>query len=146
MCVTFVEKVLRWNSASKNIYKKSTKFVWLLVKDMKIPYIFYKIQNFLGTPWASIIATCLIKLLRTGPFCKNRLKFWHRKLESEESHFFLCKYFLMLHFILKPQTLHKQLIKCLFCRCISDSYFFLEYFLHSCHDIALNIISMWKIM
>ena len=34
---------------------------------MKIPYIFYKIQNFQGTPWASIIATCLIQLLRTGP-------------------------------------------------------------------------------
>ena len=50
--------------------KKAPKFVWLLVKDMKIPYIFYKIQNFQGTPWASIITTYVIKLLvlSTGPF------------------------------------------------------------------------------
>ena len=46
---------------------KAHNFFWLFVKDMKIPYTFYKIQNFQGTPWASIIATCLIKLLRTGP-------------------------------------------------------------------------------
>ena len=47
--------------------KKAPNFFWLFVKDMNIPYIFYKIQNFQGTPWASIIATCLIKLLRMGP-------------------------------------------------------------------------------
>ena len=67
-CVTLVEKVSRWDSSSKNIYKKNTWFFWLLVEDIKISNIFYKIQNFQGTPWASIIATCLIKLLRTGPF------------------------------------------------------------------------------
>ena len=37
------------------------------MKDMKIPYNFYKLQKCQGPPWASIIATCLIKLLRTGP-------------------------------------------------------------------------------
>ena len=50
----------------RTLTKKAPIF-WLLVKDMKIPYIFYNIQNFQGTPWASIIASCLIKLLRTGP-------------------------------------------------------------------------------
>ena len=66
--VTFVEKkVSRWYRASKNIYKKAPHFLWLPVENLKIWYIFYKKQNFQGTPWASIIATCLIKLWRTGP-------------------------------------------------------------------------------
>ena len=52
--------------------KKAPNFFWLLVEDIKIPYTLYKIQNFQGTPWASIIATCLIKLLRTGPFQTHR--------------------------------------------------------------------------
>ena len=68
MCVSFVEKVSRWNSASKNIYnKKKLIFFGLLVKDIKISYIFYKIQNFQGPSWASIFATCLTKHLRAEP-------------------------------------------------------------------------------
>ena len=47
--------------------KKTPNFFWLLLEDIKIPYTFYKIQNFRGTPWASIITTCLIKLFRTWP-------------------------------------------------------------------------------
>ena len=54
-------------------FTKAPNFFWLLVKDMKIPHISYTIQNFQRTPWASIIATCLIKLLRTWPF-SNILK------------------------------------------------------------------------
>ena len=53
--------------------KKAPNFFWLPVKDIKISYIFYKIQNFQGHPWASIIATCLIKLLRTGPLGQKLL-------------------------------------------------------------------------
>ena len=67
-CVTFVEKVYRLNSASKNIYKKASYFFGPPLKDIKISYISYKIQNFHGSPWASIFATCLIKLLMTGFF------------------------------------------------------------------------------
>ena len=37
-----------------------------------------------------------------------------------------------------------NLFKWLFYRCISDSCFFLKYFLHFWHCIALNIISTWK--
>ena len=67
--VTCVKKVSRYNSASKYIYKKKHQFFfWLHEEDFRISYIFYKIQNFQGDPWTSIIATCLLKLLRTGPF------------------------------------------------------------------------------
>ena len=55
--------------------KKEPNFFWLLVKDMKIQYVLYKIQNFQGTPWASIIATCLKKLLRTVPLGNNKLSY-----------------------------------------------------------------------
>ena len=67
-CVTCVEKVSRWNSVSKNIYKKKILiFFWLLVEDIKISYIFLKIKNFQGILWTSIIKTCFIKLLRIRP-------------------------------------------------------------------------------
>ena len=36
------------------------------MKDMKIPYIFYKIQIFQGKPWASIIAILSHKTLQDG--------------------------------------------------------------------------------
>ena len=60
----------------EHLQKKHLIFFWLPVEDIKIPYIFYKIQNFQGPPWASIIASCLIKLLRTGPFCHISRLFW----------------------------------------------------------------------
>ena len=46
---------------------KHFQFTSLQVEEIEISYTFYNIQNFLGTSWSSIIATCLIKLLRTGP-------------------------------------------------------------------------------
>jgi hypothetical protein len=36
--------------------KKSTSIFWFPVKDITIPDIFYKIQQFLTTPEASVIA------------------------------------------------------------------------------------------
>ena len=47
----------------KNICKKATNFVVLLVEDIKISDIFFKIQNFLGTALASIITTTPANLL-----------------------------------------------------------------------------------
>ena len=55
--------------------KDAPDFFWLLVEDIKIPYIFYKIKNFQGPSWASIIATFLIKLLRTTVFVEQLLVF-----------------------------------------------------------------------
>ena len=37
------------------------------VEDFDLSDTFYKNQNILGTSWSSMITTCLIKLLRTGP-------------------------------------------------------------------------------
>ena len=36
--------------------QKSTSIFWLPVKDIQIPDIFYKIQQFLNTSWASVLA------------------------------------------------------------------------------------------
>ena len=51
----------------KTFTKQTPNCFELLVEDIKKLDIFYKIQNFLGTLWASIITTYLIKLLSTGP-------------------------------------------------------------------------------
>ena len=59
----------------KTFTKQTPNFFGLLVEDIKILDIFYKIQNFLGTLWASIITTYLIKLLSTGPF-RKKITFW----------------------------------------------------------------------
>ena len=40
----------------KHVQKKSTMIFWFPVKDIKIPDIFHKIQHFLTTSWASVIA------------------------------------------------------------------------------------------
>ena len=64
--------------------EKAPNCFWLLVKDMKIPHIFYKIQNFQGAPWASIITTCLIKLLRTGPLYIFLSRQQYRRTEGQK--------------------------------------------------------------
>ena len=40
---------------SQNTCQKSTSMFWFQVKDIKIPDIFYKIQQFLTTSKASVI-------------------------------------------------------------------------------------------
>ena len=65
---------------SRNTWKRSIIF-FFQVEDIEISNTFYKIQNFLGTWWSSIITTCLIKLLRTGPFVKFSAKFWSLSVE-----------------------------------------------------------------
>ena len=41
---------------SQNTWEKDTSLFWFPVNDIKIPDIFYKIQKFLRTLWASEIA------------------------------------------------------------------------------------------
>ena len=41
---------------AKTSTKKALTLFWFPVKDIKIPDIFYKIINFLGPSWASVIA------------------------------------------------------------------------------------------
>ena len=41
---------------AKTFTKKAVTLFWFPVKDINIPDIFYKIQKFLGTSWALVIA------------------------------------------------------------------------------------------
>ena len=67
--VKSVVNISRKNRESRTTCKTSTYiFSFFQVEDIKIADTFYKIQNFLGTSWSSIIATYLIMLLSTGPF------------------------------------------------------------------------------
>ena len=54
--VKCVENDSRKKRKSQNTCQKSTSIFWFPVKDIKIPDIFYKIQHFLTTSWASVIA------------------------------------------------------------------------------------------
>ena len=80
------------------------------MEDIKISYIIYNIQKFQGTPWASIITTYLIKLVRTVP-----LKHFIEKLtiNGYENYCFLVKSLKLAekniehklrHFFSKPKT------------------------------------------
>ena len=56
--------------------QKSTSIFWFPVKDIKIPDIFYKIQNFLTMSWASVIAhkdlLDLIIWMWTAPWMQHK--------------------------------------------------------------------------
>ena len=62
-CGKYVKKKQRITEHLKKMHKQ---FFWFSVKDINISDIFYKMQNVLGTVWASIITTYLIKLLGAG--------------------------------------------------------------------------------
>ena len=71
-CITFVENVWRWNSSSKNIYKNKPIFCKAPCQRYQdIIHLLQNPKNFQGTPWALIITTCHIKLLRTGPLANH---------------------------------------------------------------------------
>ena len=70
--IIHVEKTFRSLHCQKcgKYFKKKqriTEHLKVQVDNIEISDTFYKIQNFLGTLWSLIIATCLIKLLRMGP-------------------------------------------------------------------------------
>ena len=66
--VTFVERFSKLNSTSEIFAKQAPNFCLLLLEYIKVLDIFYKIQNFFGTPWGSIITTYLRKFLSNGLF------------------------------------------------------------------------------
>ena len=70
--VKCVENISRKTEEDGTLTNKAQHIFWFPVEDIKISDMFYKIQNFLGTPWASIITIYLIKLLSTGPFVNQK--------------------------------------------------------------------------
>ena len=73
------KNISRENIKSQNTCKWSISIFWFLVKDIKIPVIFYKIQKFVRTSWALIIThkdlLNLIIWMYTTPLVKKHLRF-----------------------------------------------------------------------
>ena len=65
--VICVENISTKNGESQSTEQKSTLFVLLLSLRYQDLNIFKKIKKILETPWASIITTSPIKLLKIGP-------------------------------------------------------------------------------
>ena len=79
-------------------------------------------------------------------FCKICLKCWNLRLGNKKLSACLANVFWSNIWYWKCYHKHDMynLIKCLVCRCISDSCFFLKYSLHSWHGMILRLISIWK--